>query len=428
MKATWDRLEKNTVQYAVEVPAERLSKAMEAAFRQLNQRAVIPGFRKGKAPRFLYERQYGKASILEEALNRLVPQAYAEAVDESGFEPIDDPRFELETAEEGKDLLFKAKVEVKPEVKLGPQSGFKEVKYEIPLVTEIQVDEQLESLRDRVAQLVPDENGVVLSSSYVTIDYDGFLDGEPFEGGKAEDRSFEIGKGGFVPGFEEQITGMKLGDEREIKVTFPADYRASNLAGKETVFKIRVKDIKKKELPELDDAFAQQVSRFQTLQELREDLTNRLKEAAEQDAKQKFEDKVVDAVVAGAEVELPEVLVHRRQHTLLHNLERDLQRQGLSMEQYLQLTNKDSQALHDELHEPAERSMKASLVLEAVSKQEGITASDDEVDARIDEIVRSVGADSAQVRKLKADAQYRSEVQYDLVIKKTIAHLSALNK
>lgn len=428
MKATWDRLEKNVVQYAVEVEADRLQKAMEAAFRKLNQKANIPGFRRGKAPRFIYERHYGKQGILEEAIQQLVPQAFSEAVRQSGLEPIDDPQFDLETVEEGKDLTFKAKVEVKPEVKLGRLKGF-DIKYEKPMVTQIQVDEQLEALRDRVAQLVPDEGGVVQRGSFAVIDFECFLNGEPFEGGKAEDYTLEIGSGRFIPGFEEQVEGMRVGDSKDITVTLPEDYQASNLAGKEVVFKVKVKDLKKKELPELDDAFAQQVSRFQTLQELRDDLTNRLEEAAEREAKRAFEDKVIKAVVADAEVDVPEVLVHRRQHTLLHNLEHDVANQGLTMEQYLQLTKKDAQQLHDEMREPALDSMRTSLILEAVAKQEGITASDAEVEAEVERLVAPFGDKAAARRwQLLSNPDNIEQIRYSLVVQKTIAHLVDLNK
>lgn len=429
MKATWDRLEKNVVQFAVEVEAERLTQAMDGAFRKLNGKANIRGFRKGKAPRFIYERYYGKAAILEEALTQLIPQAFNEAVNESGLEPIDEPQFDLETAEEGKDLSFKAKVEVKPEVKLGRLKGFDGIKYETPLVTEIQVDEQLEALRERAAQLVPDDSGLVQRGSFAVIDFEGFLSGEPFEGGKAEDFNLEIGGGRFVPGFEEQLEGAQVGDAKDINVTFPEDYQASNLAGKEVVFKVKVKDLKKKELPEVDDSFAQQVSRFQTLQELRDDLTNRLKEAAEREAKRAFEDKLVQAVVADAEVEVPEVLVHRRQHTLLHDLEHDMQSRGISMEQYMQITNKDQQQIHNEMREPALASMKNSLVLEAVAVQEGITVGDDEVEAEIDKMVASFGNEAAaRKRQLQSNPEYFERIRYSLSVQKAVQHLANINK
>jgi len=428
VKATWDRLEKNVVQYAVEVEAERLTRAMDAAFRKLNQKANIPGFRKGKAPRFIFERFYGKAGILEEAIQTLVPEAYSEAVQESGLVPIDDPHFDLEAAEDGKDLVFKAKVEVRPEVKLGRLKGFDDIKYEAPMVTEIQVDEQLESLRDRAAQLVPDDSGLVQRGSFAVIDFEGFLNDEPFEGGRAEDFTLEIGSGRFIPGFEEQVEGMRVGDEKEIRVTFPEDYQTSNLAGKEVVFKVRAKDLKKKELPELDDAFAQQVSRFQTLQELRDDLTNRLKETAEREAQRAFEDKLIKAVADEADVEVPEVLVHRRQHSLLHDLEHDLTNRGLSLEQYLEFTKKDAQQLHDEMREPATASMKTTLVIEAVAAQEGITVSDAEVDAEIDRLVVSYGNEAATRRHQLQSPEIYEQIRSSLMVQKTVAHLVNLNK
>lgn len=426
MKATWDKLEKNWMQFEVEVEAGQFAKAIDAAFRKLNQRVNIPGFRPGKAPRFIFERMYGKEALVQEAVENLLPQAYSEAIAQGQVNPIDQPEIELVQAEEGKNFIFKGKVQVAPEVTLGKLSGFGIVKPSGE-VTEEQVDAQLNALRERTATLVTDESGEVKQGSFAVIDFEGFVDGEAFEGGKGENHTLEIGSETFIPGFEEQLIGAKVGETRDVKVTFPEQYHAEHLAGKEALFKVTVREVKRKELPELNDEFAAEASRFQTLAELRADIENRLKESAKANAEKEFQNAVIEAVTNDATVEVPHVLVHRRVHDMIHDFEHSLQRQGYSLELWQQATGKTHEDLHKEFEEPATKSVKTDLVLGAVARQENITVTDAEIEAEFDRMLGLYKGQETEINKLRKNANYRERMRDALLTQKTIGHLVALN-
>lgn len=426
MKATWDRLEKNWMQFTVEVPADRFNQAVDRAYRKLVQQAKIPGFRPGKAPRVIFERFYGKESLLQEAVDILLPEAYGEALEQGNVEPIDRPEIDLDQVEEGQPLVFKGKVEVKPEVKLGALAGF-DLAPEPVGVTEEQVDEQVNRLRERMAQQVPDEEGEVKTGSFAVVDFEGFVDGEPLQGGKGSDYTLEIGSNTFIPGFEEQLVGARSGETREIKVSFPEDYHVEHLQGKEASFNVTVKDVKRKELPALDDAFASSVSRFQSLQELRSDIENRLKDAAQTQADRDFRNKLIEAVADAAEVELPGTLVHRRVHTLLDDFGHSLSQQGMTLDDYAQATGKDHDALHAEFEEPAQKGVKADLVLEAVAHHAGLAVAEAEVDAEFDAMAQMYRNQANDLAKLRRNPDYRERVTESLLRQKAVAHLVALN-
>ncbi|HWI65166.1 MAG TPA: trigger factor [Symbiobacteriaceae bacterium] len=426
MKATWDKLEKNWMQFEVEVEADQFAKAIDAAFRKLNSRVTVPGFRPGKAPRALFERNYGKQTLVQEAVEELLPRAYGEAVDQNKVEPIDQPDVELVQAEEGKPFIFKGKVQVSPEVSLGKLSGFGLAKPTGEVSAE-QVDQQLTQLRERMATLVTDDAGEVKQGTFAVIDFEGFVDEVPFEGGKGENYTLEIGSGSFIPGFEEQLVGAKVGESREVKVTFPEQYHAEHLAGKEALFKVTIKEAKRKELPELNDEFAAEVSRFQTVAELRADIEKRLAETATNNAEKEFQNKVVDAVAAEATVELPSVLVHRRVHDMMHEFEHNLSAQGLSLEYWSQATGKSEHDLHEELEEPAKKSVKTDLVLGAVAKQEGIAITDAEVEAEFDLMLARYKGQEKEIKQLRKNGAYRERLRDSLLVQKTIDHLVSLN-
>jgi len=426
MKATWDKLEKNWMQFEVEIDAAQFTKAVDSAFRKVNQRVTIPGFRRGKAPRVMFERMYGKESLVQEAVEDLLPQAYAAAVLEGKVQPIDQPEIESVQAEEGKPFVFKGKVQVRPEVTLGRLSGFG-IEAPAVVVTEEQVNQQLEALRDRIATLVNDESGEVKQGSFTVIDFEGFVDGEAFEGGKGENYTLEIGSGSFIPGFEEQLVGAKAGETRDVKVTFPEQYHAEHLAGKEALFKVTVREVKKKELPELNDEFAQEVSRFQTLQELRADIENRLKESAEANSKKEFQNKVVEAVAAEAAVDVPEILVHERVHEMMHDFQHSLEHQGFTVEAWSQATGKTMDDLHHEFEEPARKSVKNDLVLAAVAEKESITVSEAEVEAEYDQLIARFPSQKQEIQKVRKNPNSRARVREGLLLQKTIDHLVALN-
>jgi trigger factor len=426
MKATWDKLGNNWMQFEVEVPADEFAKAVDAAYRKLSQRVTIPGFRPGKAPRALFERNYGKETLVQEAVEALLPRVYGEAVDEGKVEPIDQPEVELVQAEEGKSFIFKGKVQVTPEVTLGKLSGF-DIAQPSSEVSAEQVDQQLNQLRERMATLVTDDSNEVKQGSFAVIDFEGFVDGVAFEGGKGENHTLEIGSGSFIPGFEEQLVGAKVGENRDVKVTFPEQYHAEHLAGKEALFKVTVKEAKKKELPELNDEFAADVSRFQTLAELRADIESRLADNAKANAKKEYEQKVVEAVAGEATVELPEVLVHRRVHDMMHEFEHNLASQGYSMDLWQQATGKSSHDLHEELEEPAKKSVKTDLVLGAVAKQANIEVAEAEVEAEFDQMLAQYKGQEKEINQLRKNPNYRDRVRETLLVNKTIEHLVSLN-
>jgi len=426
MKATWDKLEKNWMQFEVEVDAAQFGKAIDAAFRKLSQRVTIPGFRPGKAPRALFERNYGKESLVQEAVETVLPQAYGEALVQADVNPIDQPQIELVQAEEGKPFVFKGKVEIVPEVTLGKLSGFA-IEQPTTEVNAEEVEAQVNTLRERMAALVTDEAGEVKEGAFAVIDFEGFVDGEPFEGGKAENYTLEIGSGNFIPGFEEQLIGAKVGESREVNVSFPEKYHAEHLAGKAALFKVTVREVKRKELPELTDEFAAEVSRFQTLQELRADIENRLMESAKSTAERDYRNKIVDAVSDEAAVELPNVLVHRQVHDMLHDFEHSLSRQGYSMELWEQATGKSHDDLHHEFEEPAKKRVKSDLVLGAVAKKEGISVSDADVEAEFDRMLAMYRGQEDDINKLRKSAAYRDKVREGLLVQKTVDHLVSLN-
>lgn len=426
MKATWDKLEKNWMQFEVEVEAEQFAKAIDAAYRKLNQRVTIPGFRPGKAPRALFERNYGKQTLVQEAVEELLPRAYGEAVEQHKVEPIDQPDVELVQAEEGKPFIFKGKVQISPEVTLGKLSGF-DIARPTGEVSAEQVDQQLTQLRERMATLVTDDAGEVRQGSFAVIDFEGFVDDVAFEGGKGENYTLEIGSGSFIPGFEEQLVGGKVGDATDVKVSFPQEYHAEHLAGKEALFKVTIKEVKRKELPELNDEFAAEVSRFQTLSELRADIEKRLAETARSSADKEFQNKVVEAVATEAAVELPSVLVHRRVHDMMQEFEHNLSSQGLSLEYWSQATGKTEHDLHEELEEPAKKSVKTDLVLGAVAKREGIAVSEAELEAEFDRMIARYKGQEQQLKQLRKNATYRERLRDSLQAQKTIDHLVSLN-
>lgn len=426
MKATWDKLEKNWMQFEVEVEAADFAKSIEAAFKKVNQQVTIPGFRRGKAPRAIFERMYGKDTLVQEAVEQLLPQAYTAAVEQGGVEPIAQPEVELVKAEEGEPFIFKGKVQVTPEVTLGKLSGFG-IEKTVEEVTDEKVEEQLSALQERVATLVNDEGGEVVNGSFAVIDFEGFIDGEPFEGGKGEGHTLEIGSGTFIPGFEEGLVGAKVGETRDVNVTFPEDYHAAELAGKPAVFKVTVNDIKKKELPELNDEFAAQVSPFKTLEELRADIKNRLTESAEVNADREFQNKVLEAVSNEASVDVPEVLVSEKVHDMIHDFEHQLSHQGFTLELWHQVTGKSHEDLHAEFGPRATESVKMDLVLAAVAKQEGLTVSEADIEAEFDRMLSMYPNQQADIKKLRKNAGYRARMRDGLLVQKAIDHLVSLN-
>ncbi|MGE5509292.1 MAG: trigger factor [Chitinophagales bacterium] len=396
MQTELARLEGNRVELKIEVPADEVERAFARAYANVAAKVRIPGFRKGKAPRALIQRFVGQGAVMEEAFEQLFPKAYFEALKETGVEPIEQPEVSDLALEEGKPCTFKVQVEVMPEVKLGQYRGLSAVKAVTP-VTDIDVASVLENLRERQAELVESEKEKLEPGLFAVIDFDGFIDGAPFSGGAGRDVQIEIGGGRFLPGFEEGLVGAAKGEEREVTVPFPENYHARHLAGKEAVFKIKVKEIKEKKVPELDDEFAKDVSDFATLEELKEDIRRRIGEERDKAAQEAVENQLIAAAAENASVEVPEKLVERRVERKFAEFVQRLEEGGYTLADYLgeERTEED---LRNDLKEAAREEVKTRLVVEAIVKAEGITVSDDEVQARL---VALAGGNEEQGKSLK---------------------------
>lgn len=399
MKANAERIEKNTVLLEVEVDADQLAKAMNSAYKSLVKKVNIPGFRKGKAPRVVLERFIGKQALIDEAVEIVVPDAYVKAVEDTGVEPVSQPELELVQVEEGKPFIFKAKVVVKPEVKLGQYTGL-EVTRPVAEVNENDVQQELELLQNRYAKLITIDEGQAQKGDLIGIDFLGKIDGTPFEGGQAEDYALELGSQTFIAGFEEQVEGMAINETKDIQVKFPDDYAKEDLAGKDAVFTVTLKSIRRKEVSPLDDEFAKDVSEFDTLEELKADLRNKLKQAAEERVKSEMRQQAVDKAVENAEVELPPEMIDRQVEDMLHTMERRLSSQGLTMESYLKYTDSNLAETKEKFRPDAEQSLKNMLVIDAISKSENFTVSEEEIEAEIEKMGKQMQQDTAVLRKI----------------------------
>lgn len=423
MKATAEKLENNEVILDVEVEAGQLDRALEQAYRKLVKTVNVPGFRKGKVPRLVFENFVGKAALYNEAVEMVVPEAYMEAVKETGVEPVSQPKVELVQVEEGQPVKFKATVRVKPEVNLGQYTGLQVTK-PVQEVTDQDVEAELTKLQERHARLENLEQGAVEQGDIAVIDFMGRKDGEEFEGGKGNDYSLEIGSGTFVPGFEDQLVGAEVGETREVNVTFPEDYPNEDLKGQAVVFTVTVKGIKRKEVSALDDEFAKDVSEFDTIEELKADILNKLKEAAEKQARQRINNEAVKKAVDNAEVDIPKEMVELRQLEMLDNMEQRLQAQGLSMENYLKYTNSTRDQLKESLRDDAARGVKTTLVLEAVAKKENIAVSDEELEQEIARMAEHYRQEPAVLRKILEGQNQLDYIRESLTQQKAIEFIA----
>ena len=397
----WEKIDTNKVKLEVEVPEEEVEDALQQAYKKVVKDVNLPGFRKGKVPRKVLEAKYGPEILYQDAVDYLLPQAYSRAIDEEGIEPINQPEIDVQQIEKGKPLVFTAEVEVKPEVKLGEYKGVK-VEVEKEEVDEEKLESHIEGLRQQHARLieVEDKETEASDGDMVMIDFTGYIDGEPFEGGDAKDYSLEIGTNTFISGFEEQLIGMKVGEEKEVKVTFPEDYRSEELAGKEAVFEVTLKQIKQKELPELNDDFAREISDFDTFEEFKADAFQKLKDNAEQQYKTQLETAVIEKVSENAEVEIPETLIERQLDNILQDMEQYLQYQGLNLGTFLELTGKSEEDLREEHREEAEKRVKANLVLDEIIKEEDIDVTEDELNEKLQEMAEQYDDSPERIREV----------------------------
>ncbi|CAH2716293.1 Trigger factor [Neobacillus rhizosphaerae] len=420
MTAKWEKLEGNRGVLTVEVSADQVSKGLDEAFQKVVKQVSVPGFRKGKMPRGMFEKRFGVESLYQDALDILLPEAYGNAIDEAGIEPIDRPDIDIEQMEKGKDLIFKATVQVKPEVKLGEYKGL-EVEDLDTTVTDEDVANELKTLQERQAELVVKEEGTAVNGDTVVLDFEGFVDGEAFEGGKAENHSLELGSGSFIPGFEEQLVGLAAGESKDVEVTFPEEYHAAELAGKLAVFKVTVHEIKGKELPEIDDEFAKDVDdEVETLDALKEKIKTRLEDSKKHEAEHHLRDTVVETAAANAEVEVPEVMVDTEVNRMLQEFEQRLQMQGMNLELYFQFSGQDENALRGQMKEEAQNRVKMNLTLEAIAKAENLEITDEEVNV---ELEKMAGMYNMTVDSIKQALGGLEGIKADLLLKKAVDFL-----
>ncbi|WP_407272645.1 trigger factor [Radiobacillus sp. PE A8.2] len=421
MTAKWEKQEGNEGLLTIEVEAADFNAALDEAFKKVVKQVQVPGFRKGKMPRGMFEQRFGVESLYQDAVDIILPKVYSDAIDETGISPVDQPEVDIEQIEKGKNLIVTAKVTVKPEVKLGDYKGL-EVEEEETEVTEEDVEHELKHQQEHQAELVVKEEGAVEEGDTVVIDFEGFVDGEAFEGGKAENHTLEIGSGSFIPGFEEQLVGKETGAEDDIVVTFPEEYHAENLAGKEATFKVTIQEIKAKELPALDDEFAKDVDEeVETLDELKKKIRERLVNQKATDADNQKREALITQASDNAEVDIPDAMVATEQDRMLREFEQRLQQQGMTLDMYYQFSGQDADALKEQMKEDAGKRVKTNLVLEAIVELENIEVNDEDVNKELETMASMYQADVEQLLQMlggNADA-----IKDDLKFKKAIDFL-----
>lgn len=405
----------------IEVPADELEKALQNAYKKQKNKINIPGFRKGKVPRQMIEKMYGPEIFYDDAVNELMPRAYADAYDECDLDIVSRPEVDVVQIEKGKPFIFTAEVAVKPEVTLGEYKGLEVEKVSVEVTAE-EVEKRLKEEAEKNARTVTVEDRAVQDNDEVIMDFEGFVDGEAFEGGKGENYPLTIGSGSFIPGFEEQLIGAETEKETEVKVTFPEDYHASELQGKEAVFKCTVHEIKMKELPEIDDEFAAEVSEFDTLDEYKADLEAKLKEQKEAEGKRKQEDEAVEKAVANASFEIPEAMITTNISQMKDDFSRRMRSQGLTMEQYYQFTGMTEEKMDEEMRPQAVKRIETRIVLEAVARAENIEISDEKLDEEIGRLAETYKMEADKLKELMSDAE-KKQMKEDMAVQEAVTFL-----
>ena len=418
MSVQVESLEKNMAKLIIEVPAEELEKAIQEAYQKQKSKISLPGFRKGKVPRQMIEKIYGPEVFYEDAANSLISAEYPKAVEESGEEIVSRPTIDVVQIEKGKPFIFSAEAAVKPEVTLGTYLGVQVAKAEIT-VTEEEVDAEVNKERESNARMVTVEDRAIENGDTAVIDYEGFMDGEAFEGGKGENHSLVIGSHTFIPGFEEQLIGKGAGDNVEVSVVFPEEYHAKELAGRPALFQVKINEIKVKELPELDDEFAQDVSEFDTLAEYRESVRKAVEERKQEEARRQKEDEAVQKAVEGAKMEIPDAMLDTQVSSMLEEFASRIGQQGLSLEQYLQFTGATVEALQEQMRPDALKRIQSSLVLEAIAKAEQLEVSEEEFEEEIEHMAAAYNIEKEKLEDLMDDTE-RKSIRTDLSIQKAV--------
>lgn len=421
-----EKLEGNMAKLTIEATAEELEQAIEKAYQKNKNKLSVPGFRKGKVPRKMIEQMYGKGVFYEDAANELIPSAYAKAVDECEEEIVSQPTIDVVQIEAGKPFIFTAEVALKPEVTLGKYKGVSVKKIDTT-VTDEDVDKEINAERERNARTVSVEDRAVEDGDMVVLDFEGFVDGVAFEGGKGENYPLTIGSKTFIPGFEDQLIGAEINKEVEVNVTFPEDYQAEELAGKPALFKCTVKEIKQKELPEVDDEFASEVSEFDTLAEYKEDVKKKLTEKKEAEAKNEKEEKVIEAIIEDAKMDIPEAMIATQQRQMANDFAQRLQMQGLSIDQYFQFTGLTSEAFLEQMKPQAESRIKQRLVLEAVAAAEKMEATEEEYKEEIKKMAEAYQMEEAKIEEMIGEFEQKA-IKSDICVRKAVEFVVAQAK
>ena len=419
MKVTVENGENQQVTLTIEVEAAEVSKATEKAVKRLGNRVNIPGFRKGKAPRKIIERNVGMEAIMQEAFDIVAPKAFADALEEQKIDPVTRPDIDIVTLEEGKELVFKATVTPRPEVTLGEYKGLK-VEKKVAEVTDEDVEKQIKTFQDRQGKMVDaPEGSAVKDGDFTTLDFEGFVNGEAFEGGKGQDYPLQIGSGSFIPGFEDQLIGAKIGEEKEVNVTFPEEYHAKELAGKAATFKCTIRSIKQKELPAMDDELAKKVSKFETLEELKADVRKNLEENAARKAENDQKAAAIDMATSNITVDIPAVMIDNRVEGMIREMAMRLEQQGMSFDAYLQYAGTDINKIREDYRETAEKNVRTDLMLEEVAKAEDIKVEAKDLDAEVAGMAAAYGATPQQVQKIIKEQGRIGDLAATVLRKKT---------
>ena len=416
MSVQVEKLEKNMAKLTIEVSAAEFEKALEDAFLKNKNKISVPGFRKGKVPRQMVEKMYGPEIFYEDAANALIPDAYSKALDECEEDIVSSPEIDVTQIEKGKSFIFTAKVALKPEVKLGKYKGVKVEAAEVT-VTDEEVDAKIEKERENNARTIEVTDRPVKDGDMTVLDFEGFVDGVAFDGGKGENYPLTIGSGAFIPGFEEQLVGAEIGKEVEVNVTFPEDYQAEELKGKAAVFKCTIKEIKEKELPALDDEFASEVSEFDTLEEYKKDVKETLTIEKEKAAREAKEAAVIDAIIADSDMDIPETMVTTQQKQMIDEFAQRMQMQGLSMEQYFQFTGATLDKMMEQVKPQAETRIKSRLVLEAVAAKEGIEATEEDYEEEIKTMAEVYQMEPDKIKEMLPEKSVKG-IKEDIAVKK----------
>lgn len=418
MEAKMEKIEANVVKFEVRVEAEKFTAALNKAYNKNKNRFSVPGFRKGKVPMAMVKKHYGVEVLFEDAINTVISETYPKLIEENNLRPVDFPKVDILEVGEGKELVYTAEVTLYPEIELGEYKGLN-VEKKAVVVEDVEIEGQLKNMQQQNARVETKEDGAIEKGDIAVIDFKGFIDGVAFEGGEGHDYSLEIGSGSFIDNFEDQLIGLSVDEEKEVKVTFPENYGREELNGKQATFEVKVKEIKVKELPKLDDEFAKEVSEFDTLDELKADIKGKIEETKKASLEREFEDALITAVIENSKMEIPEIMVEKEIDNMVKDLENRLKYQGLSLDQYMQFTGSTEEKMRAYMKENAEKKVKADLVLEAIAKAEKIEATE-EVKEKATEIAKMYAGDEAEKMAEMLMQTQRAMIEKDIIVAKTI--------